>query len=95
MRLASCVLGLFGLLLLGVPHVTQGQSPQSLACPFGASLCRGRFGTGCYDPAYAACHNGLVCPTPLQPCIGPRGAQCYDPSRATCEPGRITPRPGR
>ena len=90
MRIASYVSAL--LLLLAVSGVALGQSAE---CPFGASLCRGRYGTGCYDPAYAACHDGLVCSLPLQPCIGPRGARCYDPGRAACEGGQIKLRSGR
>jgi hypothetical protein len=45
------------LLLLTVsatPALSQG-------CPFGAASCSGRYGAGCYDPAYAVCHDGLIC----------------------------------
>jgi choline dehydrogenase-like flavoprotein len=53
------------------------------------SACLGRHGTGRYNPAYAACHDGLMCTIPLQPCIGQYSARCYDPGRATCQAGQV------
>src|SRR5882672_12969251 len=42
------------LLLLLAVYATPGLSQE---CSFGAAPCSGRHGTGCYDPAYAACHD--------------------------------------
>ena len=68
---------------------------DGLICPNVTSPCLGRYGAGCYNPAYATCYNGLVCTTPLQPCLGPHGVRCYDPGRATCAAGPVRPHPRR
>jgi len=44
------------LLLLLAVYATPSASQE---CSFGAAFCRGRHGAGCYDPSYAACHDGL------------------------------------
>ena len=65
------------LLLLLVVYATPSASQ---ACPFGAAFCNGRHGAGCYDPIYAACHDGLICPNVTSPCLGRYGAGCYNPA---------------
>src|SRR5262249_31149918 len=88
-RLIAHVLGLFVLLLLAVPHVALTQ----VVCTFSTVPCEGWYGAGCYDPAYATCHNGLVCSTALSPCIGRYGTGCYNSAYATCSDGLVCPRP--
>jgi hypothetical protein len=78
------------LLPLLVVYATRGASQ---ACPFGAVFYSGRYGAGCYDPTYAACHNGLICPNPTSPCLGRHGAGCYNPAYATCYDGLVCTTP--
>ena len=58
-------------------------------CPLGAMSCRGRHGAGCYNPAYAACHDGLICANALAPCLGRYGAGCYNAGYAACYDGLV------
>jgi hypothetical protein len=78
------------LLLLLAVYVTPGFSQ---GCPFGAAPCSGRHGTGCYDPAYAACHDGLICANVTSPCLGRHGVSCYNPAYATCYNGLVCTTP--
>ena len=89
MRIIAAVLGLLVLLFLVVPHVAVGQT----VCAFSAVPCEGRYGVGCYDPAYATCSDGLICGNALSPCIGRHGAGCYNPAYATCSDGLVCPTP--
>jgi hypothetical protein len=85
-----CGRRLLVLLLLGLWYVTPAYSQ---VCPFGTEPCQGRYGTGCYNPAYAACHNGLVCASAFAPCLGRFGAGCYNPASAACYDGLVCPTP--
>jgi hypothetical protein len=73
-------------LLLLVVYATPSASQE---CSFGAVFCSGRHGAGCYDPIYAACHDGLICPNVTSPCLGRHGAGCYNPAYATCYDGLV------
>lgn len=88
-RIIAAVPGLLVLWLLLVPHVALGQ----LVCSFSAVPCQGRYGAGCYDPAYATCHDGLMCAHGTSPCIGRYGAGCYNPAYATCFDGVVCSTP--
>ena len=77
------------LLLLLVVYATPSASQ---ACPFGAAFCRGRHGAGCYDPIYAACHDGLICPN-MTCLVSGDGAGCYNPAYATCYNGLVCTTP--
>src|SRR5918911_1514238 len=78
------------LLLLLVVYATPSASQE---CPLGAAFCSGRHGAGCYDPIYAACHDGLVCSNMMSPCLGRHGAGCYNPAYATCYDGLVCTTP--
>ena len=88
-RIIATLLGLLILLFLVVPHLALGQ----VVCTFSTVPCQGRYGEGCYDPAYATCHDGLICSNSLSPCIGRYGTGCYNPAYATCSNGLVCPTP--
>ena len=56
MRLMAAMPGLLVLWLSVVPQVAFGQT----VCTLNSVPCQGRYGAGCYDPAYATCHDGLL-----------------------------------
>jgi hypothetical protein len=85
-------LWLFVLCLLGLVWVSPGHSQ---VCSAGTVPCVGRYGTGCYNPGYATCSNGLICPSGAQPCVGQYGAGCYNPSYASRSAGLICSQPLR
>lgn len=89
MRIMAAVPGLLVLWLLVVPHVALGQT----VCTLNSVPCQGRYGAGCYDPAYATCHDGLMCAHATSPCIGRYGAGCYNPAYATCFDGVVCSTP--
>jgi len=78
------------LLLLLAVYATPSASQE---CSFGAAFCRGRHGAGCYDPSYAACHDGLICSNVAAPCLGRYGTSCYNPAYATCYDGLVCTTP--
>ena len=81
------------LVLLLLPLVMYVIPSASQECPLGAAFCGGRYGVGCYDPVYAACHNGLICSNVMSPCLGHYGAACYNPAYATCYNGMVCTTP--
>jgi hypothetical protein len=78
------------LLLLLVVYAIPGAAQE---CPFGAVFCSGRHGAGCYNPTYAACHDGLICSNMTSPCLGRYGTGCYNPAYATCYDGLVCTTP--
>lgn len=89
-RILAGLCGLLVLVLYVVSGVAWGQSD---VCTFGTVPCQGGYGGGCYNPAYATCHNGLICSHALAPCVGQYGAGCYNPAYATCSNGLVCATP--
>jgi hypothetical protein len=87
----ACLLGLVVFLLVGI-RVPPGYSQ---VCAFGTTPCVGRFGSGCYTPDYATCHDGLVCASGTRPCVGRFGGGCYNPAYAACHDGLVCAMPLR
>jgi len=82
------IFGMLGGLILLLVATSMAQE-----CSMGSAFCQGRYGAGCYNPTYAACHDGLVCSTGTSPCVGRYGTGCYNPAYATCQSGLVCAAP--
>jgi hypothetical protein len=83
------------LLIMCLPGLIWVPLGHSQVCSIETTPCVGRYGSGCYNSAYATCSDGLICPLGAQPCIGRYGAGCYNPAYASCSAGLVCTQPLR